>query len=72
MKVEGDSLKRPPAGFDPRHEFVKDLMLKDFTAGERFRDSQVTSAAFMDEFVKEGKKFDPLNRFLARALGLPW
>ncbi len=72
LKVEGDSLKRPPVGFDRAHEFVKALMLKDFTAGVKFRDSQVTSPGFMEEFVQAGKKVNPLNRFLSRALGLPW
>ena len=46
LKVGGDSLKRPPVGFDPAHVFIKDLMLKDFTAGVRFRNSQVTSLSF--------------------------
>jgi len=46
--------------------------MKDFTAGTRFRDSQVTSPAFLDQFVQEARKLDPLNRFLAKALGLPW
>jgi uncharacterized protein (TIGR02453 family) len=72
LKIEGDSLKRPPVGFDPAHEFVKDLMLKSFTAGVSFRNSQVTSAGFLEEFVQAGKSLDPLNRFLSRALGLPW
>jgi len=72
LNIEGDSLKRPPAGFDPTHEFVKDLMLKDFTAGVRFRNSQVTGPRFLEEFVGAGKKLDPLNRFLSEALGLPW
>src|SRR6266571_2820883 len=72
LNIEGDSLKRPPAGFDPTHEFVKDLMLKDFTAGVRFRNSQVTGPGFLEEFVEAGKKLDPLNRFLSEALGLPW
>jgi len=72
LKVEGDSLKRAPAGFDPVHEFVKDLMLKDFTAGVRFRSSQVTSPRFLDDFIAAGNRLDPLNRFLSEALGLPW
>jgi uncharacterized protein (TIGR02453 family) len=72
LRVEGDSLKRPPIGFNPNHEFIKDLMLKSFTAGVRFRNSQVTSHRFLEEFVEAGKKLDPLNRFLSQALGLPW
>ncbi len=72
LKVEGASLKRPPPGFDRNHPFVEDLKLKDLTAGVRFSDAQVTGPTFMKDFVKAGKKLDPLNRFLAKALRLPW
>lgn len=72
LKIEGDSLKRPPSGFDPGHEFIKDLMMKDLTAGFKFRDSQVTSPSFLDAFVEAGKKLNPLNKFLSEAMGLPW
>jgi len=65
-------LKRPPAGFDANHPFVRDLKLKDITAGVRFRNAQVTGPRFMKDFVQAGKKLDPLNRFLAKALSLPW
>ncbi len=72
LNVEGESLKRPPAGFDPNHPFVDDLKLKDITAGVRFTNAQVTGPRFMEDFVQAGKKLDPLNRFLAGALSLPW
>jgi len=72
LKVEGESLKRPPAGFDPDHPFVEDLKLKDITAGVRFSNAQVTGPRFMEDFIQAGKKLDPLNRFLAGALSLPW
>jgi len=72
LKVEGESLKRPPAGFDPNHPFVDDLKLKDITAGVRFTNAQVTGPRFMEDFIQASKKLDPLNRFLAAALSLPW
>jgi uncharacterized protein (TIGR02453 family) len=72
LKMDGESLKRPPAGFDPNHLFVEDLKLRDITASVRFSNARVTSPRFMEDFVKAGKKLDPLNRFLAKALGLPW
>src|SRR5437667_5889851 len=31
LKIEGESLKRPPAGFDSNHPFAEDLKLKDST-----------------------------------------
>jgi len=71
LKVEGESLKRPPTGFDPNHHFVRDLKLKDITAGVRFSNAQVTGTWFMEDFVQACKKLDPLNKFLAGALGLP-
>lgn len=70
--MEGESLKRPPSGFDPNHPFVEDLKLRDITASVRFRNAQVTGPRFMKDFVQASRKLDPLNRFLARALGLPW
>ena len=72
LKVEGESLKRPPAGFDPNHPFIEDLKLKDITAGVRFTNAQVTGPRFMEDFIQASKKLDPLNRFLAGALSLPW
>ena len=72
LKVEGESLKRPPAGFDANHPFVDDLRLKDITAGVRFINAQVTGPRFMEDFIQTSKKLDPLNRFLAVALSLPW
>ncbi len=72
LKIEGESLKRPPVGFDPNHPYVEDLKMKDITAGVRFSNAQVTGPRCMEDFIEAGKKLDPRNRFLAEALGLPW
>ena len=72
LKVEGESLKRLPKGFGENHPFIEDLKLKDFTTGFHFRDSQVTGPGFLEDYIQAGKKLDPLNRFLATGLGLPW
>jgi len=72
LKIEGESLKRPPSGFDPNHPFIDDLKLKDITASVRFANSQVTGPRFMEEFIQAGKRLNPLNKFLADTLGLPW
>lgn len=71
-RIEGASLKRPPIGFDANHPFIDDLKLKDYTAGVRFKDAQVTSPAFLQEYLASTEKLNPLNEFLAEALGLPW
>ncbi len=72
LKLESESLKRPSAGFDPDHPFIEDLKLKSVTTGVRFSNGQVTGPRFMEDLVQAAKKLDPLNRFLAGALGLPW
>jgi len=72
LRIEGESLKRPPSGFDPAHPFIEDLKLKDLTTGVHFTDRQVTGAEFMREFIRAGQTLNPLNKFLADALGVPW
>ena len=72
LEIEGDSLKRPPKGFDPNHHFIADLKRKDFIAGKSFKDSQVTSSRFADDFLEVSKSLNPLNEFIANAIGLPW
>jgi len=72
VAVEGDSLKRPPPGYDPNHPFIQDLRRKDFVSSRSFRDNQVTSPEFLGSFIEACESMDPLNRFLAGAIGLPW
>jgi uncharacterized protein (TIGR02453 family) len=72
LRIEGESLKRPPSGFDPAHRFIEDLKLKDLTTGVHFTDAQVVGPRFMKDFIQAGKTLNPLNNFLADALGLPW
>jgi uncharacterized protein (TIGR02453 family) len=72
VRLEGESLKRPPPGYDPNHPLIQDLRRKDFVASHRFRDNEVTSPKFLETFVEACESMDPLNHFLADALGLPW
>src|SRR3989449_3983782 len=72
LEIEGESLKRPPSGFDPNHPFIDDLKLKDITASVRFANSQVTGQRFMEEFIQAGKMLNTMITFLADTLGLPW
>jgi uncharacterized protein (TIGR02453 family) len=70
--IEGEQLKRPPPGFDPASPFIEDLKRKGFTAGRRIPDAMVTRANFPDQFVGVCRSLDPLNRFLSRAIGVPY
>ncbi len=70
--LEGESLVRPPKGYDPAHPLMPDIRRKDFIASVRFRDREVTDAGFPDAFLGACKTLNPLNAFLAEALGLAW
>ena len=70
IEIEGDSLTRAPAGFDPAHRFIADLRRKDLYAGREFIERQVTSPQFLDSFTESCREVAPLVEFLAGALGL--
>ncbi|MGI0149439.1 MAG: DUF2461 family protein, partial [Thermoplasmata archaeon] len=70
--AEGETLKRPPPGYEPDHPFIQDLKRKDFIGSWRLRDAEVTSPDFLDTFLEACKAMNPLNRFLADAIELPW
>lgn len=66
----GESLKRPPKGFDPDSKYIADLKRKDFITWIDFKDSQVLAPDFMKQVAAAFKKTDPLIRFLCGAMGL--
>jgi uncharacterized protein (TIGR02453 family) len=68
--LEGDSLVRPPRGFDPGHPLIEDLKRREFIASTRFTQKQVTSPDFMSTYLTSVKAGVPLMRFLSEAVGL--
>ena len=72
IEIVGDSLKRPPAGYDPEHRFVDDLKRKDYIVITEFTERQVCAPDFMDRYLKACRRAGPLVRFLAQAVGLRW
>jgi len=72
LTIEGDSLKRPPAGFDPAHRFIEDLKRKDLYAITEFTEAQVVAGDFLDRYTDTCERAAPLIEFLTKALGLRW
>jgi uncharacterized protein (TIGR02453 family) len=70
--MAGESLKRPPAGFDADHPCIEDLKRKDFALVVKLGDKQVSGASFMDELLGAYKSSLPFLGFLTRAVGLPF
>ena len=72
FKLQGDSLVRPPRGFDPEHECIEDLKRKDFIAVAEFDDGDALQANFVDRYARTCRGLADFNRFLCVALGVPF
>ncbi|HTV85984.1 MAG TPA: DUF2461 domain-containing protein [Dyella sp.] len=60
----GESLTRPPRGFDPEHELIEDLKRKDFAAGEAFEEAMACSAELLPHVVERFKRVAPMIDYL--------
>ncbi len=72
IELYGESLKRPPSGYDAAHPRIEDLKRKDFVGRVAFARGQVGGPEFLPAFLKACRTMDPLNRFLADALQVGW
>lgn len=72
FELVGDTLVRPPRGFDRDHPQIEDLKRKDFIASTPFRKKQVTDPGFLELFTDSCRSASGLMRFLTEAVGLAW
>jgi len=70
LELEGESLTRPPQGFDPNHRFIGDIKRKEFVASVALTEAQICGPRLMRDFVAACKAMLPLVEFTTRALGL--
>ncbi len=70
LELEGDTLARPPKGFNPRHPFVEDLKRKDFVASVELTDAQICGPRLMQDFTRACRAMLPLVAFTTKALSL--
>ncbi|MBB3228369.1 uncharacterized protein (TIGR02453 family) [Luteibacter sp. Sphag1AF] len=63
----GESLTRPPRGFDPAHELIDDLKRKNFAAGQGFDESLACSSELMPHIVATFKRVAPMIDYLCAA-----
>jgi uncharacterized protein (TIGR02453 family) len=68
----GESLKRPPRGYDPDHPQIEHLKRKDFVAFRSFSQKQACRADFIERVADSYRASSPFVRFLAEAVGLPF
>jgi uncharacterized protein (TIGR02453 family) len=65
----GESLARPPQGFDKEHPCVEHLKRKDFVLFRNLPTSTLTKADVADKVASEFADTKALVKFLAKALG---
>jgi uncharacterized protein (DUF2461 family) len=69
--MAGESLKRPPSGYDPAHPFIEDIKRKDFAISTPLTDQEVTGDDFLDLVLHRLRATAPFVQFLSNAVGLP-
>ena len=72
FELAGDSLKRPPKGFDPEHPLIEEMKRKDFIGVRPLERGFVTGADLPDDLAATFRPGVPLMRFLCEALGVPF
>ena len=72
FSLRGDSLIRPPKGFDADHPLIDDLKRKDFIASTKLSQKQVTSDDFLDTFIDYCRRTAPFMSFVCGAVGVPF
>ena len=71
-ELEGESLKRPPRGYDAEHPLVEDLKRKDFIAVVKLTQNQVTSPGFLNEYATLCRSGSQFIKLLCEAIGVPF
>lgn len=70
--VEGESLSRPPKGFDAEHPYIADIKRKSFFAMHQSSAKAAQSPTFLDEVETAFKAAKPLMKFVCDALDAPF
>ena len=70
-EMAGESLQRPPRGYDPNHPLIEDIKRKDFTVGRSLADREVIGQDFLEVTLGIFRETGPFVGFLSEAIGLP-
>lgn len=70
--LRGESLTRPPRGFDPDHAHIEDIKRKSFFAMAEAKPAAACKASLADDVAETFADAKPLMKFLCDALGAPF
>jgi uncharacterized protein (TIGR02453 family) len=68
----GESLKRPPRGYDKDFVHIEDLKRKDVGVWTKVDPADTTADDFLDRFTDLCRAAAPVNAFVCKAIGQPW
>ncbi len=68
----GESLKRPPRGYDKDFVHIEDLKRKDVGVWTKVTQADTTADNFLDRFTDLCRAAAPVNAFVCKAIGQPW
>ncbi|MEQ8764942.1 MAG: DUF2461 domain-containing protein [Planctomycetota bacterium] len=71
-RLEGESLKRPPRGFDADHPMIEDLKRKDFIAVSDLTAEEACSDDFLQSFTARCRSAVPFMKLLCEATEMDW
>jgi uncharacterized protein (TIGR02453 family) len=72
FRLGGESLKRPPAGFDADHPLIEHVKRKDFIAIANLTQRDATAKDFLQRWDGLCRRATPFMRFLCDATGMPF
>jgi uncharacterized protein (TIGR02453 family) len=67
-RLIGDTLKRPPPGFDPDHPLIDDLKRKDFVGQVELSERTATGSGFLEHYADLCRAAAPFLRYLCKAV----
>jgi uncharacterized protein (TIGR02453 family) len=70
--IGGESLTRPPRGFDKDHECIEDIKRKSFIAVRNLPADAPLGKGFQRTVESSFRNAEPLMRFLCKAVGVPF
>ena len=70
FELGGESLTRPPRGYDPAHELIDDIKRKDFVATRYFSDAEAMSDRLPKIVIEGCRGIAPMIDYLCAALDL--
>jgi uncharacterized protein (TIGR02453 family) len=68
----GESLKRPPRGFDKDHELIDDIKRKSFLGIQQMQRDDCLGSGFQQRVVTAFRAAEPYMQFLCKAVGVPF